>query len=178
MIKVNIDELFPITASLVDETDGSPAAGETVNYDIRKQPSDLSLSPAVSGVLTESTVEPGVYKTLVSISEAGTYIVYVSCPGFISNTEDVIVNSEDIYDVVKQSRHYNISVENVTRSSHTPSASQAARNVPRGRTDYVITRIKRDQDLDWSGAHVVEGRVYAHYIRSTDKAPYKMSSEY
>lgn len=177
MISVNVDEVFPITVSLIDETNGTPATGETVNYDVRKQPDDTSLSPAIAGVLTESSVEPGIYKTLASISEAGTYTIYATCDGFISNTEDVVVNSENIYEVVKQSRHYNISVEDVTRTSHTPSVSQAARNVPRGRTDYVITRIKRDQDTDWTGAHVVEGIVYAHYRRDTDKAPYKMSSE-
>ena len=174
MIRVNVGESFPITVTLFDEETGQSASGETVSYDIRKQPGDLSLTPSLDGILSESIVEGGIYSTLITIQDPGVYVAYATCSGFISNTEEIIVNDENIYDVVKQSRHYNISVEDVLRTTHTPTADQIVRNVPRGRTDYVITKIKRDQDTDWSGPEVVEGRVYAWYRRDTDLAPYKM----
>ena len=174
MIRVNVAESFPITVMLIDEETGEASSGKTVYYDVRKQPGDVPLSPELSGVLTESSVEAGIYSDMVYIDTPGAYVIYATCSGFLSNTEDVIVNEENIIEVVKQSRHYNISVEDVLRSSNTPSASQLIRNVPKGKTDYVVTRIKRDQDTDWSGPYVVEGRVYAWYRRDTDKAPYKM----
>ena len=174
MIRVNVSEQFPITVTLLDEETGEAATGQTVYYDIRRQPGDVSLSPAIAGVLPESSVEAGIYTTVSSIPTAGTYIVYATCSGFISNTEEIIVNEENIYDIVKQSRHYNISVEDVLRTASTPTADQVVRKVPLGRTDYVITRIKRDEDIDWSGIHVVEGRVYAWYRNDTDLVPYKM----
>ena len=174
MIKVNVNESFPITVTLLDEETGQAATGHIVFYDVRKQPNDVSLSPAVAGILQESTVEVGIYSTLTSIPEPGAYIIYATCSGFLSNTEEIIVNEENIYDVVKQSRHYNISVEDVLRTSVIPTPDQVVRNVPKGRTDYVITRIKRDEDMDWSGEHVVEGRVFAWYRKDTDLVPYRM----
>jgi len=176
MIRVNVSEQFPITVALLDEETGEAATGQIVYYDVRKQPGDVSLSPPIAGTLSESTVEAGIYTMLSNISESGTYIIYATCSGFISSTEEVIVNEEDIYEVVKQSRHYNISVEDVLRTETTPTADQIVRKVPLGRTDYVITRIKRDEDIDWSGTHVVEGRVYAHYRNDTDLVPYRMGS--
>lgn len=175
MIRVNVSEYFPITVALLDEGTGELAPGHEVSYDIRKQPGDLQLSPPMEGILTESIVEAGIYKSLVSIGAPGTYLIYATCSGFITNTEEVVVNEENILDAIKQIRHYNISVEDVPRTTQVSTASQAIRKVPKGRTDYVITRIKRDQDVDWSGAHVVEGRVYAWYLRDTDKIPYKMA---
>lgn len=175
MIRVNVNESFPITVTLLDEEAGTTAAGQTVYYDVRKQPGDVELSPPLNGTLTESVVEDGIYKTMVSIGEPGAYLIYATCSGFLSNTEEVIVDEESVLEAIKQSRHYNISVEDVPRTTHTPTASQAARNVPKGRTDYVITRIKRDQDADWTGPHVVEGRVYAWYLNTGEKIPYKMA---
>jgi len=175
MIRVNVSESFPITVALLDEETGELTSGQEVNYDIRKQPGDTSLVPPLMGALSESTVEAGIYKSLVSVDTPGTYIIYATCSGFITSTEEVVVNEESILDAIKQTRHYNISVEDVTRTTHVPTASQAIRKVPKGRTDYVVTRIKRDQDIDWSGSHVVEGRVYAWYLRDVDKIPYKMA---
>lgn len=175
MIRVNVNESFPITVTLIDEETGQAASGQTVYYDIRNT-DDTPLSPSVNGTLSESSVEPGIYKTTQSISEAGAYIIYATCSGFISNTEELMVSEttdNDVLTAVYANRHYNISVEDVIRTTQTPTASQAARNVPKGRTDYVITRIKRDEDLDWSDP-VAEGRVYAWYRDDKERAPYKM----
>jgi hypothetical protein len=182
MLRVNINESFPITVTLIDEKEGILSTGNIVQYEIRKQPDDLPLNPPLLGILSESTVEPGVYKTTSIIEEPGIYLVYATCSGFISNTEEIIVNDENIFDIIeddlkpliKQNRHFNISVEDVIRVGDTPSNSQLIRNVPKGRTDYVITKIKGDNDLDWSGSNVIEGRVYAWYRTNKDKAPYKM----
>jgi len=174
MITVNVNETFPIVAGLYDEVTGSAATGKTVNYEVRRQPGDTALSPAVTGTLTESAVTPGIYRKNISISAAGIYLVYVTCTDFMSNVEEIIVNSENIYDIIKQTRHYNISVEDVLRTSSIPTASQTIRKVPSGRTDYIVTKIKQDADTDWSGANVVTGTVYAWYRNNTDRAPYKM----
>ena len=167
MIRVNENETFPITVSLIDEVLAIPATGKTVYYDVRELPGDLPLSPALSGTLPESPVEPGIYKTLASIDEAGTYVVYATCSGFIPNTENIIVSHD-------YSRHYNTSVEDVVRTSGSPSASQTARNVGLGKTDYVITRIKPELASDWSDPSTVSGIVYAHYRELDDDVPFLM----
>jgi len=183
MIRVCTNESFPIVVTLLDEETGQAASGKTVYYDIREQPEDLPLDPAVSGTLIESTVEAGVYKTseLKTISGVGSYIIYATCSGFISGTEELMVTAEadytDLAALVKQTRHYNISVEDVIRTNDDPTTSQVNRKVPFGRTDYVITKIKRDTDPDWSGAYVAEGRTYAWYARSNSKTPYKMGDD-
>lgn len=167
MIRVTINEVFPVAVSLVDETTGQAATGKTVYYDIRKQPSDTSLSPPAAGVLVESSVEQGIYNTLESISESGTFIIYATCSGFISNTEEIIVAPE-------YNRHYNTSVEDVVRTSSTPTASQTVRKVGLGNTDYIVTRIKPDHAADWSDPATVSGVVYAHYRDEGDDVPYYM----
>ena len=172
MIRVDISEQFPILASVVDESTGTLSTGQIVYYDIRDM-SDNPLSPPVSGTLTESVVEPGIYSTTESLSTDGQYIVYATCSGYITNTEDVIVNAENIYTLVKQNRHYNISVEDVVRVNVVPTASQTARNVDIGDTDYITSVIKRDDDSDWSG-DVITGVVYAWYKSLSDNTPYKM----
>lgn len=182
MLRVNSNEIFPITVTLVDDKEGVLVTGQTVNYDIRKQPEDEELTPPIGGVLLESSVESGVYRDIVSIENPGIYLIYATCSGFITNTEEIMVNSENIVDIIeddlkpliKQNRHFNISVEDVIRTNDLPTQSQAKRNVPKGRTDFVITKIKRDEDLDWSGSHVIEGRVYAWYRSDKEKAPYRM----
>jgi hypothetical protein len=171
MIRVNINETFPVAVSLIDETSGTAATGKTVYYDIRKQPSDTSLSPPAAGTLVESSVEPGIYNTLESINESGTYIIYATCSGFISNTEEVIVSPN--YD-----RHYNTAVEDVVRTSVTPTASQTARKVAVGNTDYVVTRVKPDHATDWSDLATVSGVVYAHYRDEGDSVPFKMGGPF
>jgi hypothetical protein len=177
MIRVNKNETFPITVSLVDEVALEAATGKTVYYDIRRQPGDVSLSPPHTGILVESTIEPGIYNALESVDTAGEYVVYATCSGFISNTEELIVNAENIYEVVKNTHQYNISVEDVIRESAVPTASQAARNVPLGLTDYVVTWIKAETDADWS-TPVSSGIVWAHYRSTDDTVPYLMGGPF
>lgn len=180
MIRVSVDENFPITVALIDEELGEMSSGQAVYYDVRSFPLDTPLSPPLSGTLTESTVEAGIYNTEASISTPGNYIIYATCSGFMTNTENITVEELDTFDLselIKQNRHYNISVEDVIRTTKTPTASQAARNVPKGRTDYIITKIKKDDDPDWTG-DIVEGIVYAWYRTNTDHAPYKVGGEY
>ncbi len=176
MIRVDISEQFPVVVSLIDETTGTAAAGQTVYYEIRKD-DDSSLSPHIGGVLPESAVEAGIYRKVQTIPTAGSYIIYSTCSGFTSGAEELIVNPESIYDVTKMDRQYNVSVEDVPRSTVSGTASQIVRNVPYGETDYIITRIKNDADPDWTGT-VTSGIVYAHYRSITDTLPYLMGGPY
>jgi hypothetical protein len=172
MIRVDINEIFPIAVTLIDETTGELAPSQTVYYDIR-QVNDAALSPPINGTLIESTVEPGIYKTTAAIPEDGSYVIYATCSGFTSNTEEAIVNPESIYDLEKQNRHYNISVEDVLRENAVATADQVVRKVALGESDYVITRIKRDDDTTWSGT-TTSGVVYAWYRNEGECAPYKV----
>lgn len=175
MIKVNISENFPITVALLDETNGELASGQTVTYDIRDS-NDLPLSPPISGTLTESSVEPGIYRKLLSIPTAGTYICYAAASEFLANTEDIVVEEYDdtnLANLIKQERHYNLSVEDVKRTNAVATASQTVRNVALNKTDYVITKIKSDDASDWSNP-VTSGIVYAWYNSVADRVPYKM----
>jgi hypothetical protein len=172
MIRVDKNEVFPILVSLIDENTGQLAAGQTVYYDIRKM-DDLPLSPPIAGALPESAVEGGIYRTTENIPVAGEYTIYATCSGFITNTEEVIVNPESIYDLEKQNRHYNISVEDVIRENAVANVSQTVRNVGLGQSDYTITKIKYDDDTTWSGT-TTSGIVYAWYKDEADCAPYKM----
>jgi len=174
MIRVDISEQFPILVQLVDEQTGSLATGETVYYDIRRASDDSSLIPAVAGTLPESTVEQGLYKTVESVPAAGQYIIYATCTGFLTNSEELVVNQENIYSLAKQNRHYNTSVEDVIRTNTIPTASQTIRNVPLNNTDYISTVIKRDNDTDWS-ITTTSGITYAWYRNITDDLPYKMA---
>lgn len=177
MIRVNENETFPILVSLVDEASGVLASGRTIYYDIRDI-NDAPLSPPISGTLTESIVEPGIYRTTESIDTAGTYICYATCSGFLSNTEEIIVNPENIYSLVKQTQNYNISVEDVPRTTASGSmtASQLIRNVPLGKTDYIVTKIKGDSDVDWSNP-VTSGTIWAWYHSTADELPYMMGDD-
>lgn len=177
MIRVDRDEVFPILVQLVDEQAGTLAAGQTVYYDIRNAANDLPLAPPVAGTLTESLVEPGLYRGLASITTGGEYIIYATCSGFITNSEEAIVNPENIYVLTKQNRRYNVSVEDVIRENATPTASQTTRKVDLGNTDYILTIIKTDTDLDWSTT-VTSGIVYAHYRDLSDSLPYKMGGPF
>jgi hypothetical protein len=178
MIRVSINETFPIAATLIDEATNAPATGQTVYYDVRKQPGDQALVPPLSGTLTESTVEPGIYSTLASVAEVGSYIIYANCSSFLSNSEELIVEDGNLAELIKQNRHYNTSVEDVIRTTATPTASQAARNVPFGLTDYILTEVKADDSLDWAGGTIASGIVYAHYRIVTDTVPYKMGGPF
>lgn len=172
MIRVDKNEVFPILVSLIDENTGQLAGGQTVYYDIRYT-NDFPLAPAIAGILTESLIEPGIYRKDESISLDGEYIIYVTCSGFVTNTEEVIVNPENIYDLEKQNRHYNISVEDVIRENEVASTSQTVRKVALGNSDYTTTRIKYDHETSWSGT-TTQGIVYAWYRDESDAAPYKM----
>jgi hypothetical protein len=172
MIRVDINETFPIAVSLIDEETGALATGKTVLYDVRYVTDD-PLVPPISGTLIESTVEPGIYKSTGSISAPGQYIIYATCSGFVSSTEEIIVNPENIYVLTKQNRHYNISVEDVIRENPVPTSSQTTRKVPMGMTDYIITKIKKDDQPDWDTT-TTSGITYAWYRELDDRAPYKM----
>ncbi len=173
MIRVDISEQFPILVQLVNEQTGELATGEIVYYDVRRASDDTPLVPTVSGTLIESTVESGLYKNVDSVSEPGQYIIYATCSGFITNSEELIINSENIYDLSKQ---YNTLVEDVTRTNVTPTASQTMRNVPLGETDFIVNKIKKSLDTDWATT-TTSGIVWAWYRNITDNLPYKMGPE-
>jgi len=176
MIRVDKNETFPILVSVINENTGQLVTGQTVYYDIREM-DDSPLGPPISGILTESSVELGIYRHEESIPTAGEYVIYATCSGFITNTEEVIVNPESIYDLEKQNYHQNISVEDVKRTNAVPTASQTARNVPLGNTDYIVTLIKENTDSDWTSP-IASGSVYAHYEDITDTVPYKMGGPF
>jgi len=178
MIEANKNELFPITVSLLDDTIAELVVNQTVTYDVRTIDDGL-LSPPISGSLVESTVEGGIYKTELSIPDSGSYICYASCSGFMANTEEIVISEENIYEVTKSNRPHNFSVIDVPRisASGTVTPSQLARNVPYGRTDYIVTVIKRDQDLNWDSP-VSSGVSYAHYRTTSEDLPYRMGSEF
>jgi len=175
MIRVDRGEHFPIIVSLIDEATGQNASGQAVYYDIRDN-NDNSLSPPVAGTLIESSVESGIYKTTIDgIDDAGIYVIYATCSGFTTNIEELVVNLESIYDVTKQTQNYNISVEDVVRTTADVdrTASQIARKVPLGKTDYLITWIKADDAVDWSNP-TSSGIVWAWYETTSALLPYKM----
>ena len=174
MIRVDMLEQFTILVQLVNEQTGELATGESVYYDIREASNDLPLTPSVSGTLIESTVEQGLYKNVDSVSESGQYIIYATCDNFITNSEELVVNPENIYDLTKANRNYNTSVEDVIRTNVTPTPSQTVRKVPLNKTDYITTFIKPDDDSDWSTT-TTSGVVWAWYESITDDLPFKMS---
>ncbi len=174
MIRVNENETFSVTAALVDEVTFAAATNKTVYYDVRQPPGDVALSPPLSGILPESVIEPGLYTILTSISGAGTYVVYTTCSGFLSAAENIIVNEENIYELTKQNRAYNIFVEDVIRENPVSTASQTIRKVALGNTDYIINKIKSDLDVDWSTT-TVSGAIYAWYKNETDDVPFRMA---
>ena len=138
--------------------------------------SDAPLSPPITGTLSESTTSSGIYKTEIQINTSGNYICYINSTGYLTNSEEILVNPENIYILTKRGYHYNLSVEDVVRTNVTPTLSQTTRNVPLGKTDYVISMLRKDGDTDWSNP-TASGTVYAHYRATTDNAPYKMSGE-
>lgn len=178
MIEATKNEMFPVTVSLVDDGLGELVTGQTVAYDIRDI-NDNPLTPALSGTLDESTVEFGIYKKELSIPTAGTYICYATCSGFIASTEDIIINEVSEIEVAKYNLPYNISVIDYPRTtvSGAETASQIARKVPLGKTDYVVTLIKRDNDLDWSDP-VSSGVSYAHYTSTSESLPFMMGGPF
>ena len=98
MIRITVSDVFPVAITLLDNT-GNPVTGENVLYDIRKT-DDTALSPPNNGSLLESTVSSGVYKQNLVIDTAGTYICYVTCSGYPTQTRNIIVNQETVADSV------------------------------------------------------------------------------
>jgi len=178
MIEANKNELFPITVSLFDEIRGELVGQKQVIYDIRTI-DDNHLTPSVTGTLSESSVEDGIYKTELSLPESGSYICYATCSGFITSTEEIMISNENIYEITKENRSYNTSVIDVPRItvSGSGNSSQIARNVPVGKTDYIITKVKRDDDVDWTNP-VSSGTSYAHYTSMADTLPYMMGGAF
>lgn len=175
MIRVDVGENFMLTVALWDDALDDNASGRIVYYDIRDD-GDGYLSPPEAGILPESTVTSGIYLKEISIDTPGDYVYYTTCSGFFSNSGEIIVNSENIYELVKQNRHYNISVEEVIRENVSVTPSQLARNVGMDKTDYIITRIKSNSDVDWDGT-VVSGTVYSWYRSTADSLPYMMADD-
>jgi len=173
MVKVDKNEEFPISVALYDECAEGLASGETVYYEIRDANTDASLSPPVSGVMVESLVEAGIYRVVESLPAQGEFLFYATCSGFMTNTEEIVVNSESLYDLT---RAHNVSVEDVPRTNATPNASQIVRKVPLNKTDYIIHKIKRDLDPDWSTT-TTSGVIYAWYRSTDDDLPYKMAGD-
>jgi hypothetical protein len=67
-------------------------------------------------------------------------------------------------------------VEDVPRTNATPTASQVVRNVPLGKTDYIVHRLKRTSDPDWTTT-TASGIIYAWYRSTDDDLPYKMAGD-
>jgi hypothetical protein len=178
MLEANINEAFPITVSLLDDSLAELVLDQVVSYDVRTI-DDLPLTPPINGTLDESTVERGIYKKELSIPIPGSFICYATCSGFVSSTEEIVVNAVNPIDVSKYNLPYNISVIDVTRTtvSGGVTASQLARNVPLGKTDYIVTLIKGDADLDWTNP-VSSGTSYAHYTATSSDLPFMMGGPY
>jgi hypothetical protein len=177
MRRVDINETFPISIGLEDDLTSHLISGETVHYQIRTAVGDNHLYPPISGTLLESTIEPGVYKTILSLPESGLFVFYATCSGFLTYSEEITVNPEDLYRLVKQERQYNLSIEDVPRTNLTPNASQVLRNVPLNKTDYIINKLKDDDALDWSNP-VASGVVYAWYHSTDDDLPFLMGDAF
>lgn len=176
MIEVNKNELFPITVSLLDEELAALITDQTVYYDIRTL-YDVSLSPPISGTLIESNVEDGIYKTEISVPDAGSYICYFSSSEFITGTEEIRISNENIYELAKSNRPYNVAVMDVVRSTVSGVGSQDARKVPIDKTDFIASAVKLDSDIDWS-VPVGSGISYAHYKTISDDLPYLMGGAF
>lgn len=175
MIEASVNESFPIAVTLMDEEMARLVAGQVVTYDVRTL-NDLELSPPISGTLHESSVENGIYKAEINLTDIGSYICYATCSGFFTSSEEILINNSFI-DIVSCSFPHNISVTDVVRSSVDieRTTSQINRQVPFGKTDYILTAIKRDTDVDWSNP-VSSGVSYAHYSSIDALLPYRMGA--
>ncbi len=175
MIESNINEMFPITVSLVDEAMEDLISGKTVFYDVRYM-DDSELSPAVNGVLVESTVQAGIYKTQISLPEAGNFLCYATCSGFFAGYEEIVINELSYIDAIKSNFPHNMQITDHLRTTVSSTASQLNRNVPLYKTDYITTVIKRESDYDF-GNPICSGTSYAYYRSMLDELPYKMGGE-
>ena len=178
MIKVNKNETFPLLVSLLDEGSDRLINGKVVTYDVRTI-DDQELNPTISGVLTESTTTSGIYHTSLSLPTAGSFACYITCNGFISEAESILVSEENIFELTRSHYPFNSKVMDVTRTTaydeRTPS--QISRHVPYGKTDYIVTVIKHDFDLTWNNP-IASGISYAHYLTEDSMLPYMMAGEF
>ena len=165
MLSVDINEKFYLTVVLVDDL--SMGSGESVSYTVV----DSLDNPTTSGMLTESVDFVGTYSKEISLSVSGDYRVYYHVDHYPTGMEYVKVKPESLAELIKQNRQSNMSVENVFAVSDIP-----VRNVAIGRTDYIIVRLKADNDTDWSNP-VVERSLYAWYAAMGDDQPIYMGEE-
>jgi len=172
MIKIPKGVVFPITVSLFDDHLGKLISNGTVSYDVRDVYGN-ELAPPVSGTLSESSISEGIYLEELSIDEPGNYIFYATCSGFITNTETIVVY--DKYDNYVIDAPHNVFVMDILRTNEDITESQQIRKVGIGKTDYVISAVKRDDDLDWTNP-VSSGISYAYYRNIDDDLPYMMGA--
>jgi len=166
MITVDVNELFYLTVVLVDSM--SMGTGEVVNYTVE----DSTNSVVSSGILDESNTYLGTYTKELSLPSYGDYIAYFYADSYPTGMEYIKVKEEALSELIKQNRQTNMSAENVFAQQDIPD-----RNVEAGKTDYVIIRIKRDDDVDWSNP-VTERRMYAWYAQMGDEQPVYMGEEH
>jgi hypothetical protein len=95
MINANASDNFPISATLVDD-DGVLDSGKVVSYSIRL----LDDSVVKTGLLVESSIDSGIYSSIVSLDK-GSYMCYVSCDGYNTSAEEILINAvSDVSDSV------------------------------------------------------------------------------
>jgi len=173
MIKANYDEDFTLTVAVVSE-DGMVTGLTTVTFEIWDDDENNLID---SGTMVESSKVLGIYIYTTHITKSeydsyGTlYRVYFETPaGITDGAEDIMIN-DDLYELVRENRHYNLSVENVlVLAAEIPNPNP--RNITDNTTNFVKTRIKAEGDANWDSADV--HYVYAWYKVLGDKIPYKM----
>ena len=166
MITVDVNELFYLTAVLVDSA--SMGSGESVRYVIENS----TYNVVESGLLEENPTYSGTYAKEVSLQDYGEYIAYFYADGYPTGMEYIKVKEESVVELIKQNRQTNLAVENVFAQSDIPE-----RNVQAGKTDYVIIKIKNDDDINWDNP-VAERRMYAWYANMGDEQPIYMGEEH
>ena len=173
MIKANYDEDFTLTVAVVSE-DGMVTGLSNVTFEVWNDDEDYM---AHSGTMVESAKLGGIYIYTMHITKAeydsyGTlWRAYFDAPtGITDGAEDIMIN-DDLYELVRENRHYNLSVENVLAlNAEIPNPNP--RNITDNVTNFVKTKIKAEGDANWDSADV--HYVYAWYKTTSDKIPYKM----
>ena len=158
MIKANYDEDFTLTVAVVSE-DGMVSGLTNVTFEIWTEDEANLID---SGTMVESSKIAGIYIYTTHVTKAeydtyGTlYRAYFDAPaGYTDGAEDIMIN-DDLYELVRENRHYNLSVENVLVLA-AEIASPNPRNLSDNVTNFVKTRIKAEGDANWDGADV-------HYV--------------
>lgn len=175
MIKANYDEDFTLTVAVLSEDD--MATGLTVTYEIWTEDEATMID---SGTMAESSEVPGIYlyTTHVTQSEYTThgslYRAYFKTPSGYSDGGDDIMINDDLYKLVRENRHYNLSVENVLTIGSEITATNP-RNLSTGVTNFVKTRIKAESQANWDSA--TPNLVYAWYQTVGDQIPYLMGKK-